>query len=328
MSLTLGTLTLDGPAALAPMAGYTDAGFRVLCREQGCALGVSEMVSAEGLLRGGWATARLMRIVEEERPVAVQLYGHDPERMAEAAAVCEAEAAPDLIDLNMGCPVKKVVRRGAGVALMRDTARAVRMTAGVRAAVSCPVTAKIRAGWSADELNALAFAEAIQDAGADAITIHARTRAQVHSGEADWGLIGQLRERLRIPVLGNGGVRTAADAVDMLETTGVPALMVGRAAIGNPWLFREIRAALDGRTVAPPTADELRDVIGRHLDALIQANEELGLEGAEGRACAHFRGHLVKYTAGRHRSVAFRRRLNDLGSRAAVMEALELVLAE
>ena len=252
MTLTIGTLTLDGPTALAPMAGYTDAGFRVLCREQGCGLVVSEMVSAEGLLRGGWATARLMRIIDDERPVGVQLYGHDPERVAEAAAACEAEAAPDLIDLNMGCPVKKVVRRGAGVALMRDTSRAVRMTAGVRAAVSCPVTVKIRSGWSADEQNALPFAEAIQDAGADAITVHARTRAQIHSGEADWGLIGQLRERLRIPVLGNGGVRTAEDAVDMLETTGVPGLMVGRAAIGNPWLFREIRAAVDGGIAAPP----------------------------------------------------------------------------
>ncbi len=328
MTLTLGPLSLDGPAALAPMAGYTDAGFRVLCREQGCALGVSEMVSAEGLLRGGRATARLMRIADGERPVGIQLYGPDPVRMAEAAAVAEAEAAPDLIDLNMGCPVKKVVRKGSGAALMRDTPRAAEMVARVRDAVDCPVTAKIRAGWSADERNALPFAEALQDAGVDAITVHARTRSQVHSGEADWDLIAELRERLSVPVIGNGGVKTAADAVRLLESTGVPALMIGRAAIGNPWLFREIRAAVRGEAAPPPTADELRDVIGRHLDALIRANVEARVSGAEGRACAHFRGHLVKYTAGRHRSVAFRRQLNDLGSRAAVMDALELVLAE
>jgi len=328
MSLTVADLTLDGPAALAPMAGYTDAGFRLLCREQGSALGVSEMVSAEGLLRNVRVTGRLMRIADGERPVGIQLYGHDPERVAEAAEVTEELVAPDLIDLNMGCPVKKVVRKGAGAALMRDTARAVRMMEGVKARVRCPVSAKIRAGWSAEERNAPDFAAALQDAGCDLITVHARTRSQVHSGDADWDLIRQLGEQLHIPVVGNGGVKTADDAVALLRDTGIPALMVGRAAIGNPWLFREIRAAIAGRTAAPPTHDEVRQAVTRHLDALIQANVEAGLRGAEGRACAHFRGHLVKYTAGRHRSVALRRRLNDLGDRAAILEALDDLFAE
>lgn len=328
MSLVLANLELDGPAALAPMAGYTDAGFRLLCREQGSALGISEMVSAEGLLRNVRVSGRLMRIADGERPVGIQLYGPDPERVAEAAEVTEALVAPDLIDLNMGCPVKKVVRKGAGAALMRDTARAVRMMEAVKAKVSCPVSAKIRAGWSAEERNATEFAGALQDAGCDLITVHARTRSQVHSGDADWDLIRRLGEQLRIPVIGNGGVKTAEDAVAMLASTGIPALMIGRAAIGNPWLFREIRAAVAGETVAAPTAGELREVVTRHLDALIAANVEAGLRDAEGRACAHFRGHLVKYTAGRHRSVAFRRRLNDLRDRETVLSALDDVLGE
>ncbi len=328
MSVSLGTLVLDGPAILAPMAGYTDSGFRLLCREEGASLGISEMVSAEGLLRSVRSASRLLRVADGERPLGVQLYGPEPARMAEAAAAVEELVAPDLIDLNMGCPVKKVVRKGGGAALMRDQARAVEMLEGVRAAVSCPVTAKIRAGWSADERNAPEFAAALQDAGCDAVTVHARTRTQFHTGDADWALIRQLREELTIPVIGNGGVRTGADARRMLETTGVQALMIGRAAIGAPWIFREVAAACRGETAPPPSAGEIRRTVGRHLDALIAANVEAGLDGAEGRACAHFRGHLVKYTAGRRRSATFRRRLNDLRDRATVMDALDDVLAE
>ena len=328
MTMRIRDLEIDGPAALAPMAGYTDAGFRLLCRELGCSLGVTEMVSAEGLLRGVRTTARMIGVAEGERPLGVQLYGSEPVRMAEAAAVAEELVSPDLIDLNMGCPARKVVRKGAGVALMRDRGRAVAIARAVRAAVRCPVTAKIRAGWSADERNALEIGEALQDAGCDAITLHARTRTQVHSGDADWDLMTRLRGRLRIPVLGNGGIRSGEDARRMIEATGVPAVMIGRVAIGNPWIFREVRAAMNGEPVPPPSPAEVTETVARHLDALIEANRAARLQGAERRACAHFRGHLVRYTSGRPRSVTLRRGLNGLNDRASVMDALALVLTE
>jgi len=317
MPLQIGPIALDGPLVLAPMAGYTDASFRVLCRELGAALVVSELISAEGLLRNVPTTLRMLRVDPAERPVAIQIYGADPHRVADAAAAAVEHVAPDLIDLNMGCPARKVVRKGAGAALMRDPERAMRMAEAVVGAVPCPVTAKIRSGFTAEQVNAPEMAVALQDAGCAGLTLHARPRTQGHSGAADWDLIARVRERLSIPLIGNGGVRGVHDAERMRAHTGVGAVMIGRAAIGNPWVFRG----------TPPDAAEALAVITRHVDALIRANLDAGLDDGEGRACAHFRGHLVKYTAGRRSSVQLRRRLNELRDREAVVDAVRAVLA-
>lgn len=322
MALRIGPIELDGPLVLAPMAGYTDATFRVLCREYGASLGVSELISAEGLLRHVPTTLRMLRIEDGERPLAIQLYGTDPHRVADAAAVAHEQAAPDVIDLNMGCPARKVVRKGAGAALMRDPDRCQRMAEATRATVPVPVTAKIRSGFTADEVSAPRVAEALEAGGCAAITLHARPRTQGHSGPADWDLIGQVQETLSIPVIGNGGVADAAGAARLMAHAGVQAVMIGRAAIGNPWLFHTIRRALAGESPAAPEAKQrLRD-IARHLDGLIEANRAAQLDDGEGRACAHFRGHLVKYSAGRRRSVQLRRRLNELRDRETVLRAV------
>ncbi len=326
MAWNIGPLPLDGPLVLAPMAGYTDASFRVLCRAHGAALGVSELISAEGLLRRVPTTLRMLRVARGERPLAIQIYGADPHRVADAAAAAVELARPDLIDLNMGCPARKVVRKGAGAGLLRDPERCMRMAEATVGAVPVPVTAKIRSGFTADEVNAPVVAEALQAAGCSAITLHARPRTQGHSGPVDWDLIGAVQDRLAIPVIGNGGITDAEGARARIAQTGVPAVMIGRAAIGNPWLFGEIRRALAGEPpVAVDDARRLRD-IAAHLDGLIAANTEDRLDDAEGRACAHFRGQLVKYVAGRRGSLQVRRRLNELRDREAVLQAVAEVL--
>ena len=320
--MRIGDIDLDGPAVLAPMAGYSDARFRLLCREQGAALCFTEMISAEGLMRSVKSTLRLMRIEPDERPTGLQLYGSDPVRMGEAAARSVELVGPDLIDINMGCPARKVVRRGSGVALMRDPDRAVRIVEAVRAAVDCPVTVKIRSGWSAEEITAVELAGALVAAGATALIVHGRTRTQLHSGDADWEVIGRVREAVDVPVIGNGGVASAGDATGLMRVAGTDAVMVGRAAVGNPWVFRGIAR---GRT-APPTPEELLSAVGRHLDGLIEANHVHGFSRPEQRACSRFRAHLVRYTTGWPGSVAFRRKLNDLVSRESVMAAMDELL--
>lgn len=327
MNLRIGDLELDGPTVLAPMAGYTDARFRRICRQLGCSLVFTEMVSAEGLMRSVRSTHRLIRIEPGGRPVALQLYGNDPVRLGEAAARAEELVQPDVIDVNMGCPARKVVRKGSGVALMRDVPRAVRIIEEVHAAASCPITAKIRSGWSHEELNAVEMAVALQDAGCSALTLHARPRTQLHSGPVDHDLVARLRETLRIPVIGNGSVVDGDSARQMMESSGVEAVMVGRAAIGNPWVFRRILDGLAGQPYAPPTPEELRATVLDHLDGIIASNVEAGVASAESRACSHFRGHLVRYSAGRPASVAFRRKLNQLRDRATVVAAVDELLA-
>ncbi len=324
--MRIGPIELDGPAVLAPMAGYSDARFRLLCREQGCALGFTEMVSAEGLMRSVRSTLRLMRIEPGERPVGLQLYGHDPVRMGEAAARAVEEVGPDLIDINMGCPARKVVRRGSGVSLMRDIPLAARIAEAVVDAVDCPVTTKIRTGWGPSEINAPELADALQAAGVDGLIMHGRDRTQLHAGSVDWEMIGAIRERLSIPVIGNGSVTDGAEANRAMAISGVDAVMIGRAAVGNPWVFRAIHDHLAGDEARPPQPDEVLDAVGRHLAGLIEVNDALGFDRAERRACRRFRAHLVRYATGYPGSVAFRRQLNDLVLRRDVLAAVrELV---
>lgn len=323
MTLRIAQLEIDGQGVLAPMAGYTDRGFRLLCAEQGAALVFTEMISAEGLLRNVPTTLRMMRIDDGERPVGLQLYGPDPQRVAEAAVVAEELVSPDLIDLNMGCPARKVVRKGSGVALMRDPPRAEEMVRAVTAAVSCPVTVKMRSGWSADEVNAVELAKRFEGSGCAALCVHARTRSQVHSGKVDLDLLAEVRSAVGVPVIGNGGVNSAEQATRMMDATGVEAVMVGRAAIGNPWIFREI-AQGSGYEVPP---EQIVSAVARHLDTLIEANVLAKRDRPEERACSRIRGHLVRYTSGRPGSGTFRRSLSQLGDRETLMWALDDLLS-
>jgi len=239
----------------------SDSPFRQLAREQGAGAVYTEMVSADGLVRANQATLDYIAFEPHERPIGVQLFGSDPAIMADATralADLPAERRPDMVDINMGCPVRKVVTRSAGAALMQDVPRIERIVAAMAAASDLPVTAKIRLGWDGDSRNVVEVARALEGAGAMAVAIHARTRAEKFEGLAHWDLIGEARRAVRIPVIGNGDVRTPADALRMLEVTGCDGVMLGRAAFGDPWVFRRIRALAERGEVLPRLVAEVK----------------------------------------------------------------------
>ncbi len=249
-------VTVDPPLVLAPMAGHTDLTFRALVRRLGgCGLVVTEMVSSEGLTRGCRVSRMLAKIADEERPVGVQIFGSDPRRMADAAAMVESSGA-SLVDVNMGCPVPKVTRSGAGAALMRDVDRAVEIVSGIVKATKIPVTVKIRSGWDQDHFNAPEVALAVEGVGASAIAIHPRCRSERYRGRARWRVIGDVKRAVGIPVIGNGDVTSAVDARAMWDETGADGIMVGRAALKNPWVFRQIADAFSGRSTDAPTRSD------------------------------------------------------------------------
>jgi nifR3 family TIM-barrel protein len=259
--LQLGSLRIDPPLVLAPMAGVTDAAFRRLVKEvsAGClGLLVTEFVAVEGLIRNVPRLVATMRPSPAEHPVAVQLHGKEPVRMAEAAQLAE-QAGADLVDINAGCPVRNIVSKGGGAALMRDPERLAAIVAAVRRAVSCPVTVKIRAGWDEHSLNAVDIARRVVEAGADGLTVHGRTRSQLYTGRADWGVVRQVREAVPVPVVGNGDLTSPAQALARLAETGVAGLMVGRAALGNPWIFKQIVEFAQG---VPPCVPTLAEKLG------------------------------------------------------------------
>ncbi len=329
--MKLGSLSIPEVAILAPMAGITDLNFRLLCREHRCGLVYTELVSASTLLAGLRRSLQLVETTEVERPVGVQLFGPEPGPLAEAARWVVDNVPCDLIDLNMGCPVAKVVSRGAGAALMRDPELVGRLVEAVVEAVDVPVTAKTRSGWNDAEINAVDVAQAVEGAGGCAIAVHARTRAQRHEGPVDQDLLGRIKDSVGIPVIGNGGIRDAAGALRMRERTGVDAVMVGRGAIGNPWIFEQIDDAWHGRLVRRPSWEERRATVHRHLDGAIGSfgrwsRKRKERAGAEERAMRFVRGHLVRYTAGLPGGDAFKRRVNTLNSREAVVAALDEVL--
>ncbi|HCP45315.1 MAG TPA: tRNA dihydrouridine synthase DusB, partial [Deltaproteobacteria bacterium] len=240
MPFSIGPISVARVAVLAPMAGITDHNFRFLCREQRCGMVYTELVNADCLLRGLQRSFRLVETQPGERPVGVQLYGWDPQPLAEAAAWVEEHIDCDLIDLNMGCPVPKVVSRGAGAALMRDPQRVERLVRAVVDAVELPVTAKTRSGWTENEINAVDVALAVEAGGGQCIAVHGRTRAQRHEGPVNWPLLAEIKRAVDIPVIGNGGILEASHAITMREQSGVDAVMVGRGAIGNPWIFKQM----------------------------------------------------------------------------------------
>lgn len=276
------------PLFLAPMEDVTDASFRLLAREFGASIVVTEFVNADAIIRSIPSTLRKMVVADEERPVAIQLYGRDATTMAEAAKVAE-EARPELIDLNFGCPVKKVAGKGAGAGMLRDIPLMLEIIRSVVNAVELPVTVKTRLGWDSDHIIIEELAEQIQEAGAQALTIHGRTRSQMYKGEADWEPIARVKQNpnITIPIIGNGDVTSGEIALERFETTGVDAVMVGRGAIGQPWIFEEMRAVLDGKEVPQHPTEWYVEVLKRMLhESIAKCQNEL-------KGILHFRRHLA-----------------------------------
>lgn len=317
--MLIGAVAVAEPAVvLAPMAGVTDLPFRLLAKEMGCSLLYSEMVSDKGLLHNNCHTLDMLRIDDRERPVSVQIFGSEPGPMAAAARVV-ARAGADIVDINMGCPTPKIVKNGEGSALMRRPELARDILAAVVDAVAVPVTVKIRKGWDEASVSAVEIAALAEQAGVAAIAVHGRTREQFYSGTADWDIIRRVKERVSIPVIGNGDVRTPQDAERLLAFTGCDAVMVGRAAQGNPWIFRQIGHYLaGGGMLPPPPLAERLEVLSRHLEMLIEHK-------GEHIAIREMRSHAAWYTKGLPRAAEIRLRLNQAESRgdfARILAAL------
>lgn len=333
----IGSATLEHGVCLAPLAGVSDYAFRSIARRFGAEYTVSEMVSAKALCYeqscrraptpNRVRTAPLADVHREELPMAVQLFGAEPKFLAEAARLLESgdylgadgDARPTAIDVNMGCPMAKVVNNGEGAALLRDPDRAAAIVRAVVSAVSLPVTVKMRIGWDAEHVNAVDFARRMEDAGASLICVHGRTRAQLYAPSADWDAIARVKDAVSVPVLGNGDVFCAADALRMFRETGVDGVMIARGAQGNPWIFAETVAALENRPFAPPSVRERLGLALEHASMLVRLKgERLGI--------AEARKHLAWYTRGLRGSASVRGRLmtvNSLDEVSALLEELE-----
>jgi nifR3 family TIM-barrel protein len=319
-ALSIGPHRIERPLILAPMAGVSEAPFRVMARELGAGLAPTELVSAKGLEYANARTEAYLRHDPKREPhLSVQVFGGEPESMAKAAEIAASRGAK-ILDINMGCPVKKVTRNGAGSALMCDPARAGAIVRAMRERIgdAIPITAKIRGGWDQNNKNAVEVAKALEDAGAAALAIHPRTRTQGYSGRADWSLIAAVVRAVSIPVIANGDIVDVESANRVVEETGCAAIMIGRAALGNPWIFRELEAAHAGRSAPQrPTREERTRLIIRHL------LEQIEHIGDEGHAVKKFRQHLIWYSRGMRDGSAFRERAMQLESKEQVAGAIE-----
>lgn len=305
--MLIGNIKLSSPLALAPMAGITDLPFRLISRRMGAGMTVSEMVSAKGLLYKNVKTTDMLQIDAGERPTAIQLFGSVPEELAEAARIVEASGA-DMIDFNMGCPVPKIVNNGEGSALMRNPQLSHDILAAMVKAVSIPVTVKFRAGWDEEHLNAVEIAKAAEAAGVSAVAVHGRTRVQFYEGKANWSIIADVKKAINIPVFGNGDINSVADGRRMLHETNVDGLMVGRGADGNPWIFRELAAALAGENIpAPPSLEERLNMAREHLKMLIDFKGEY-------ISVKEMRRHISAYLKGMPHAAEFRARFHKMNT--------------
>ncbi len=310
----IGAVPLENPFILAPLAGISNLPFRLIAKEAGCALVCSEMISAHGLVRKMRRTLALMRSDAKERPLSVQIFGADPAVMAQAARVVEDMNA-DILDINFGCAVKKVVKTGAGVALMQDPERAEAVLRAVRDAVRIPLTLKIRSGWDGSGAQALQIAAVAEACGVDAITVHPRTASQGFRGRADWSVIRAVKARLSIPVIGNGDVFSARDALAMMAFSGCDAVMIGRGAVGNPWIFSQCLALFQGRRPPEVSMAARMAAMERYAKAMIA-------HLSEKQACPMLRSRLGWFVKGMPHAGRFREAIKGISSEADAMKAI------
>lgn len=314
--LTIGNVEFKNNVILAPMAGVTDLPFRLLCKEQGAAIVCTEMVSAKAILYNNKNTKALLEMHPDEAPVSLQLFGSDPEIISEMAKRIE-ELPFAILDINMGCPVPKVVNNGEGSALMKNPKLAGEIVSAVSKAIKKPVTVKIRSGFDKDHINAVEMAKIMEDSGAAAIAVHGRTREQYYSGEADWEIIARVKETVSIPVIGNGDVTDCESAAKLLKQTGCDGIMIGRAARGNPWIFRQVTAYLDDGTIQqPPTSEERKAMILRHGRLQLEHKGEY-------TGVREMRKHVSWYTAGMPHSAQLRQRVNAVEKFSELVELIE-----
>jgi tRNA-dihydrouridine synthase B len=329
--LSFGTVTIDFPVVLAPMAGYTDAAFRSICKENGAGAGYTEVTSAEGIRRDSQKTFQFLEVSKLDHPIAAHIFGKSVEAMVDASRYIEQLGTFDWIDLNCGCPVKKVVRRGAGAALMKEPEQIGGIVRAVKKAVSLPVSVKTRIGFSPAFPDHLTLAKIVEDAGADMIAVHGRYATNFHGGPADWEKLGEIKQALQIPVIGNGGIVKPEDAAEMVRVSGVDGVMIGRGAVGNPWLFEQIR-----NPSAPlPTLGTRRHVIETHLLRLVEmtGNTAQGRRckskyNAEQSACLHFRPHLAQYIKGLRGRRDLLQHLNEMHDVKTVLNAVDNVMEQ